>query len=81
MPTETYHGHEISYGAAGAEARADEGAERAAPSLQINGRDYEVIVHSDGTYSAREYYFDKFGSLQALGRAIARTLPDRSPDD
>jgi hypothetical protein len=76
MATETYHGHEIAFSAAAGEAGAEERAEEAAPSLQIDGRDYTVVVHSDGTYSAHEYYFDKFGSLQALGRAIARGLPD-----
>jgi hypothetical protein len=60
-------------------ARAAEAAraeEAAGPTLQIDDREYEVIVHSDGSYSAREYYFEKFGSLAALGRALARGLAD-----
>jgi hypothetical protein len=86
MPEETYHGHRIAYSkpppmaeAAQADQEAAEAAraeEAAGPTLQIDDREYEVIVHSDGSYSAREYYFEKFGSLAALGRALARGLPD-----
>ncbi len=76
MADETYHGHEIVYTVGGdAAAAADEEADQG-PSLQVDGQDYQVIVHSDGTYSAKEYYYDKFGSLPALGRAIAGRLPD-----
>lgn len=83
MADETYHGHDIVYTVGGdAEAAAVDGAADAGeavgqePTLQIDGQDYQVIVHSDGTYSAKEYYYDKFGSLPALGRAIAGRLPD-----
>lgn len=75
MAKETYHGHEIVY-TAGQEAAAVADAEDQGPSLVIDGQDYQVIVHSDGTYSAKEYYYDKFGSLPALGRAIAGRLSD-----
>lgn len=80
MADEIYHGHKIAYKAGGkagaaAAAAADE-KEGQGPSLQIDGQDYQVIVHSDGSYSAKEYYYDKFGSLPALGRAIAARLPD-----
>jgi len=67
MSDETYHGHKISY---------SDGGDPEAPSLRVDGQDYEVIVHSDGTFSARERYYEKFGSLVALGRSIARQLPD-----
>jgi hypothetical protein len=76
MAKEHYHGHEINYSEPDQDAARAEGEEAPAPSLQIDGQDYDVIVHSDGTYSAREYYYDKFGSLPALGRAIASRLPD-----
>jgi hypothetical protein len=76
MPEETYHGHRIAYSEPEAPEGAEAPEEAAGPTLQIDDQDYEVIVHSDGTYSAREYYFDKFGSLPALGRALARGLPD-----
>lgn len=72
MAKETYQGHEIVYSDAGDEAEA--GSQD--PSLRIDGVDHEVVVHSDGTFSAMEYYYDKFGSLPALGRAIASRLPD-----
>ncbi len=76
MADETYHGHKIAYKVGGKAAAAADEKEGQRPSLQIDGQDYQVIVHSDGTYSAKEYYYDKFGSLPALGRAIAARLPD-----
>lgn len=76
MPEETYHGHRIAYSEPPPAAEADRASDAAGPTLQIDDHDYEVIVHADGSYSAREYYFDKFGSLAALGRALARGLPD-----
>jgi len=76
MPEETYHGHRIAYSEPPPEAEEARAAEATAPTLQIDDREYEVIVHSDGSYSAREYYFEKFGSLAALGRALSRGLPD-----
>ena len=77
MAEEIYHGHRVTYssGEARPEAGGDDQGETA-PSLTIDDRDIDVVVHSDGSYSAREYYYEKFGSLQALGRAIARGLPD-----
>jgi hypothetical protein len=76
MAEETYRGHKIVYSAAAEEPAEAEGGERQPPSLQVDGQDYEVVVHSDGTFSAKEYYYDKFGSLAALGRAIASRLPE-----
>ena len=76
MAKEHHQGHEIDYSEPDQKAAPAEGEEAPAPSLKIDGQDYDVIVHSDGTYSAREYYYDKFGSLSALGRAIASRLPD-----
>lgn len=73
MAKETYQGHEIVYSETDESVEADEQRE---PSLKVDGQDYEVEVHSDGTFSAKEYYYDKFGSVQALGRAIASNLPD-----
>ena len=82
MPKEMYHSHEIVYSEAQpGKDRSEAAARSATPSLQIDGQDYQVVVHSDGTYSAHEFYFDKFGSLPALGRALARNLPDRSDAD
>jgi hypothetical protein len=69
MAKETYHGHELVYTEPGGEGDQ-------APSLQIDGRDVEVVIHSDQTYSAKEYYYDKFGSVAALARAIARRYPE-----
>lgn len=69
MATETYHGHELVYSEPGGEGEGT-------PSLNIDGRDIEVVVHSDHTYSAKEYYYDKFGSVAALGRALARRYPE-----
>lgn len=75
MANEHYQGHEIEYSEAD-DAEQAEGDETPGPSLTIDQQDYDVVVHSDGTYSAREYYYDKFGSLPALGRAIASRLPE-----
>lgn len=69
MATETYHGHELVY-------TTGSGDEEQTPSLAIDGRDIDVVVHSDRTYSATEYYYDKFGSIADLGRAIARRYPE-----
>jgi hypothetical protein len=76
MGEETYHGHKLVYSddAADGERVADD--EQPHPSLMVDGQDVGVVVHSDGTYSAKEYYYDKFGSIPALGRAIARRLPE-----
>lgn len=77
MAEETYHGHKLAYSSVDPAAESDAGDDSSnTPSLKVDSRDVEVVVHSDGTYSAREYYYDKFGSLPALGRAIARRLPD-----
>jgi hypothetical protein len=70
MAEETYHGHQIVYS-------GDPGSEvEDAPKLQVDGQDYGVVVHSDGTYSAHEHYYAKFGSVVELGRALAAQLPD-----
>lgn len=76
MGEETYHGHKISYSSGGKADGGPDTLEEQAPSLLIDDQEYQVIVHSDGTYSAKEYYYDKFGSLPALGRAIAGRLSD-----
>lgn len=76
MAEETYHGHKLTYSSGGVEATVAAADEEQAPSLKVDDRDIEVVVHSDGTYSAKEYYYDKFGSIPALGRAIVRSLPD-----
>lgn len=76
MAKETYHGHQIDYEVGADEGAAAGGKRKKAPSLKVDGQEYQVVVHSDGTYSANEYYYDKFGSLPALGRAIAGRLPD-----
>lgn len=76
MANEHYQGHEIEYSEPVENAELAEGEETPAPTLRIDDQDYDVVVHSDGTFSAREYYYDKFGSVPALGRAIASRLPE-----
>ena len=76
MAEETYHGHKLTYSTEAVDAEEAAAEEQQAPSLAVDGQDVDVVIHSDGTYSAKEYYYDKFGSIPALGRAIARRLPD-----
>jgi len=75
MAEETYHGHNLTYSSGGVQGKVDAGDEDQAPALKIDNTDIEVVVHSDGTYSAKEHYYEKFGSVAALGRSIARRLP------
>lgn len=72
MSEESYRGHRIVYSD---RAVASEGAGES-PSLKVDDKEYTVVVHSDGTFSANEYYYDKFGSVAALGRAVASRLPE-----